>query len=120
MEELRKDNNFDEIDKEIIGSCAINFFFGAGVNGDAFRMAKDFNKTLKILENILGENVKLEEGFTKITSDEHYEEAKQESKISSAFVVIILACNFFITPLKLDIISFSLVSLYSICFLKCS
>lgn len=77
MEELRKDNNFDEIDKEIIGSCAINFFFGAGVNGDAFRMAKDFNKTLKILENILGENVKLEEGFTKITSDEHYEEAKQ-------------------------------------------
>lgn len=31
MEELRKDNNFDEIDKEIIGSCAINFFFGAGV-----------------------------------------------------------------------------------------
>lgn len=67
---------FSTISKEIVSSSSINFFFGAGVNGKAFKMAKDFKKTLEFFKNTLEREVNLEEGFV-LVKNEDYSKAKE-------------------------------------------
>lgn len=70
-------NEFSNISKEVISSSSINFFFGAGVNGKAFKMAKDFKKTLDFFKNCLQYEVELEDGFTQVFGDDYLNAKKK-------------------------------------------
>lgn len=43
--------------REIFASSHVNFLFGAGVNGNAFKQLKDFVETLEILKDIEGDGL---------------------------------------------------------------
>lgn len=47
----------DKFDGKLFGSCHINLFFGAGVNGKAFPQLSQFTETCKALEKELGRKV---------------------------------------------------------------
>lgn len=69
-----------EFSNEVLGSCSINFLFGAGVNGNAFPKANNFDKTLNALSKILRKEVALEQGFAENMT------AKNKEKVNGIFL----------------------------------
>jgi hypothetical protein len=47
----------NKFDSRILSSSHLNFFFGAGVNGNAIKQMKDLNKTIEVLSKKIGRNV---------------------------------------------------------------
>ncbi|MGM9970667.1 MAG: hypothetical protein ACI35S_09775 [Anaeroplasma sp.] len=57
----------NKFDSKILASAHINFLFGAGVNGSAFPQINKFKKSIKLLQELLGEEVKnFEKGIDKL------------------------------------------------------
>lgn len=46
-----------KFDSKLLSSSHINFFFGAGLNGDAFPQMSGFSKTIESLEKALGRSM---------------------------------------------------------------
>lgn len=65
-----ENEEFIEKLRRVLGSCSINFLFGAGVNGSGFPQFGAFSKTLEVLKNhgTPGENI--EQEVRSLASDE--------------------------------------------------
>jgi hypothetical protein len=66
-----------KFDAKIMSSCHINFLFGAGVNGSAFKQMKDFKTTIQLLESNKGRKMSNFETDVNMLAEDGYDTVMQ-------------------------------------------